>query len=180
MLRFVSRFFHREKESFHFTAFSNRGLPLWSCRRLICPFCVILPGPHTLRISSREPILEHDGLRIRVKNIFTLELPTRRRGREEDTSTLQATILPSPNQGDFFADPPHRITTIPTMRHPNDFSIGRDPFPYVRFHVFKLCGIMARLQSVLADRENSAPLLRPRRRRSRKRMAGMPNREVSC
>ena len=144
---------------------------------LLNAFCAI---PITLRISSREPILEHDGLRIRLKNIFTLELLTRRRrGREEDT--LDATIRPSPNQGDFFADPPHRITTIPTMRHPNDFSIGRAPFPYVRFHVFKLCGIMARLQSVLADRENSAPLLRPRRRRrSRKRMAGMPNREVSC
>ena len=64
------------------------------------------PGPITLRISSREPILEHDGLRIRVKNIFTLELPTtrRRRGREEE-DTLDATIPPSPNQGDFFADP---------------------------------------------------------------------------
>ena len=63
------------------------------------------PGPITLRISSREPILEHDGLRIRVKNIFTLELPTRRRRGREEEDTLDATIPPSPNQGDFFADP---------------------------------------------------------------------------
>ena len=152
------------------------------CQRRICPFCAI---PITLRISSREPILEHDGLRIRVKNIFTLELPTRRRrGREEDTYTRRNDSSVSKSGGFFRRSATRRITDLP---RPSDDATSRrlfcreSPSPFVRFHVFKLCGIMARLQSVLADRENSAPLLRPRRRRrSRKRMAGMPNREVSC